>query len=405
MSRIPSAHLEAMIAIDSDAIVSVDEHQRIVLFNRGAEATFGYSAREVIGQPLDILLPESARSVHHAHVERFGGGASAARLAGERATVQGRRKNGELFPAEASLIRTRINGASLFTAVMRDITERRRAEEERQALLNRERTARETAERATRLRDEVLGIVSHDLRSPTAAIAMAVTALELDPELTPQRRAELIKVMRDAIDWANRLIRDLLDVAAGESGRLSVDRQPDDFTTVLDRAESMFRPQCADANVQLTVETYQALPPVLMDAERIFQVLGNLLSNAVKFTPSGGRIELAARIRGDVVEVSVSDSGPGIPPDALPHIFEPFWHLKNSGRSRGTGLGLSIAAAIVAAHGGHIRVDTQLGAGSAFIFTLPVAPKNESSDDDYGVPELTGSLPVSEPRKARMSRT
>src|ERR1700751_1900887 len=100
MSRIPPAHLEAMVAIDSDALVSVDEEQRIVLFNRGAETTFGYRADEGMGQPLDVLLPEAARHAHRSYVQHFGGAGPTARLAGERATVQGRRKNGEVFPAE-----------------------------------------------------------------------------------------------------------------------------------------------------------------------------------------------------------------------------------------------------------------------------------------------------------------
>lgn len=230
------------------------------------------------------------------------------------------------------------------------------------------------ARRATELRDQILGIVSHDLRTPLTSIAMAIDSLEHHGIELPQ----LIKITRQSIDRMERMIQDLLDVASIDAGRLSIDRGPEDLSAVLGQAVSVFAGLFAEEGIHLTADVPGQLPRADADGERILQVVGNLLSNAAKFAPRGGHVTLSARDCGEEILVSVRDDGPGIPADQVPHIFDRFWHSRRAARTRGTGLGLSIAKAIVDAHGGRIWVNTAEERGSTFFFSLPVFRRTPS---------------------------
>ncbi len=368
-----AAWCEAIIDMAADAIVSTDASGGIVFVNPAAEAMFGYSVAEFLGQPLDILLPPGLAQIHAAHVGAFAASHVSARYMRNRTPIEGRRKNGELFPAEATISHVRVDGISRFTAVLRDVTDRQRAAAERTALLAREHDARVAAERALALRDQILAIVSHDLRNPVATVSMALTSLEEDADaMTPERRATLIEIGHQSVAWMHRLIADLLDVASIDAGRLALTRQLADPVIVVGRARMAFEQPCAARGIRLVVETPERLPRVVIDAERIQQVLGNLLANAVKFTPDGGTIAIVAEEGNTELRLSVGDSGPGVPAEHRPHIFDRFWHARRSARTRGTGLGLSIAKGIVEAHGGRIWLETADRVGSTFTFTLPV---------------------------------
>jgi PAS domain S-box-containing protein len=227
------------------------------------------------------------------------------------------------------------------------------------------------ARRATELRDQILGIVSHDLRTPLATISMALAPFESPLAEGSEPLHRMLKVTRQSVDWMQRMIRDLLDVASIDAGRLSIERGPENLRGFLERAHAIFAPSMAEAGIELVLDVPQHLPPVDADGERILQVMGNLLANAGKFARPGGHATLAAQVRDDDVVVSVRDDGPGIPADMLPHIFDRFWHARRTARARGTGLGLSIAKAIVDAHGGRIWVETAEGQGSTFSFSVP----------------------------------
>jgi PAS domain S-box-containing protein len=227
------------------------------------------------------------------------------------------------------------------------------------------------ARRATELRDQILGIVSHDLRTPLAAISMALAPFEIPLDRAAESLPRMLKVTRQSVDWMNRMIRDLLDVASIDAGRLSIERGPENLRGFLLRAQSIFAPLMAEETVELVLDIPERIPPVDADGERILQVVGNLLANAGKFARSGGHVTLTVQVRDEDVVVSVHDDGPGIPADMLPHIFDRFWHARRTARTRGTGLGLSIAKAIVDAHGGRIWVETAEGEGSTFSFTVP----------------------------------
>ena len=227
------------------------------------------------------------------------------------------------------------------------------------------------ATRATRDRDEMLGVVAHDLRNPLNTIFMGTTVLLAGiPENDPRRRQT--EMLRRAAERMNRLIQDLLDVRRVESGRMAVEVKPEPVEELMTEALEMLRPLAAAASLSLEYDAPAAVPHVAADSARILQVLSNLVGNAIKFTPPGGRVWIEVEPGEEEVRLAVSDTGPGIPADQVPHIFGRFWQGRSSDR-RGIGLGLAIAKGIVEAHGGRIWVESQVGEGSRFIFTLPVA--------------------------------
>jgi PAS domain S-box-containing protein len=558
--RSSEARFAGIVALAADAIISVDAEYRIVLFNTGAERIFGYSSDEIIGKPLDLLIPERARDRHRDHVAAFGTSPVAARRMGERTTIHGRRKNGEIFPAEAAISKVDAGGDRYFTAVVRDITSQVEADAERERLLahaERARTmaevararaeeaeerarfladasvvldssldyqqtlrsiarlvvprlasfvivdvlgendtlgrlevvhrdeakrelarqlrdapidwtlphstrrARETlrpdhipevtlatlrewaqgdahlgllqalaptsfiavpliahgraigslglaldepgrrysaqdvrdaeelarraalavdnarlyhaAQRATRLRNEVLGVVSHDLRNPLSVMAMCGATLVTDQEIAGTEVARIGETIQEAAQWMQRLVADLLDMASIDAGKLALERRPRDPVIIAARSANMFDHAAREKDVALTVRSPDSPPRLMGDGERLVQVLANLIGNALKFTPDGGRIVVEVRDREGDIQFSVRDTGSGIPADQLPQIFGRFWHASRGAPVRGSGLGLSIAKGIVEAHGGRIWAESEVGAGTVVSFTVPRA--------------------------------
>ncbi|HLL55656.1 MAG TPA: PAS domain S-box protein [Myxococcaceae bacterium] len=650
--QLSEAKFAGIVAIALDAIVSVDEEMRITIFNEGAERIFGYARAEMLGQPMDVLLPERFRARHRAHVRAFAEGPEAALRMGDRRELFGLRRNGEEFPAEASISKLEVGGTRLYTVVLRDVskrkraedalrrseerfrlalrhgrvivfhqdralrytwlhnpdmdypverilgrtdaellpppiaermtalkqgvlqsgvgaqgeyelpvrgerhvyqlwvdplrdryervegvtcvavdvTERKRVEEEFQfladagvvltssldfreiasslaRLFTREladfclidllrdgelpqrvavaaadpgqaeraealrsfaldrtrpylahdvletsqpvlrgevspadvealsqgaehlallrslgfssmlgvpliargrllgaivcvtgrrrygpselRLAQEvarrgalavdnaqlywTAQRATQARDEVLGVVAHDLRNPLNAIVLSASKLQRrPPEVSEERRArQPSETILAASRMMNRLIQDLLDVARIEARQLSMERAPQPVAPLVQEALEAARPLAPTVTFEGDVP--ERLPPVDADRDRVLQVLSNLIGNAVKFTPRGGRITVAAWPFGDEVLFAVQDTGAGILPSHLEHIFDRFWKADVTDRRRGAGLGLAISKGIVEAHGGRIWVESEPGEGSTFFFTLMVA--------------------------------
>jgi signal transduction histidine kinase len=232
-----------------------------------------------------------------------------------------------------------------------------------------------TAEQAARMREEMVAVVSHDLKNPLATIQMAVSFLLED--LVPDDAAHhLARQQLDAIhrtaEGMYRLVHDLLDVAAIEAGQLPVTQSPLSADALVTDALELLRPLAAAKSIALVGDVPAGLPAVAADRERVLQVFSNLGGNALKFTAQGGRVEIHATRRGRAVEFIVRDTGPGIRPDDLPHVFDRFWQARNRERA-GVGLGLAIAKGIIEAHGGEIHVDSEPGQGSRFAFTLPVA--------------------------------
>jgi len=542
--------LRGIVSLAADAIISTDDSYRITLFNPAAERIFEYRAEDVLGKPLDLLIPEGSRDSHHAHLDEFRRSAQQGKEMGQRGQIWGRRSTGELFPAEASISRIQLGDETHFTAVLRDVTKERHAEREREALLVREMEARAAAEsahlriaflarasdvlhsslayeetfrtlldlivpvlatycvvdvvdergavrrlhvvhadpdkrelagrllasprsqshyltrraileskaellndvsdrlfvdiaedenhlailralapasmmmvpllarehvlgallfardaseraydeedvalavelaqraasavdnaqlhrsaqRAIRARDDVLGVVSHDLRNPLAVISMCTTSLTESGFGDDARNREAIRAIQDSTQWAQRLIQDLLDVAAIEAGGLSITRRSEDPVLLVTRAALYFEELAARSSITLETDLPERLPAVLCDSDRMLQAFGNLIGNALKFTPTGGTIRLGAADEGEFVRFFVEDNGPGIPDEDVPHIFDRFWTARRDSRIRGTGMGLAIVRGIAEAHRGHVWAARGLSGGAVINFLIP----------------------------------
>jgi len=231
----------------------------------------------------------------------------------------------------------------------------------------------QSAKRAIAAREELVAVVSHDLKTPLSTISMTTGVLldELSPAPGTEVRRSLERIRRSA-DRMGRLIRDLLDLARLEGGRLSIEPQPHEVAGLMNDVVELVRAEAAAKSVRLDHEVSPGAERARCDRERILQVLANLVSNAIKFTPERGAIALQSQRDGGEVVLSVRDSGPGIPEDQRIHIFDRYWQAKETAQL-GTGLGLSIAKGLVELHGGRIWVASTPGAGSTFSFTLPAA--------------------------------
>ena len=231
----------------------------------------------------------------------------------------------------------------------------------------------DAARSATRARDDMLGVVSHDLRNPIHSIFMSSSfLLDLLPEEGREVERTQAAVMKRAAERANRLIQDLLDITHIESGRLSLVREPNRAASVAHEAMEQAGIVAAAQGVALARGEMDPSATVHADRDRVLQALSNLIGNALKFTPAGGRVTVSVRKEGDEVLFDVADTGPGIAPEQLPHLFDRYWQANRADR-RGVGLGLSIVKGIADAHGGGVRVETAEGAGTTFTLVLPAA--------------------------------
>ena len=356
--RITPLVLAEIVGIAADAIICVDEKQNITFFNHGAETIFGYERDEVIGKRIETLIPERFRPSHQGHVEAFGRSGVKARRMGERKEISALRKNGEEFPAEAAIAQLHHDNLVVYAVVLRDVTERKRFEEQ--------------INRGLQLRDDMVGIVSHDLRNPVAAVKMLATAILRDAKSASGDFRNNLELIRAASLQMETLISDLLDVTKLEAGALGVNLEAHDANAIVGDAIGTLMPLAEEKNIALETRLDKKAGAVLADEARIHQVLSNLIGNALKFTPAEGRVTVSTRALEDRVEFCVEDTGPGIPPAQLPHIFKRYWQSRRTER-HGAGLGLPIAKGIIAAHHGTIHAESEAGRGTRLYFTLPRA--------------------------------
>lgn len=370
MSTLSDELLARIVALAADAIICIDANRSITFFNDGASRIFGYTAEEALGQDLDLLIPERFRRAHDSHIDSFGRSPVVARQMGERSTISGVRKNGEEFPAEAAIAKMIGPNGPIYSVVLRDVTLQRQADAVNRKLLS-------DTEAAVRARDEMLSLVSHDLRNPVNAVKMLAGAIlrTADDGRNASLPADVVdhaSVMLQAATQMDALIQDLLDVSRLESGRLSLDIVPTDLATVVHHAVNTLSPAASERRVTLRVDVPAEFPEVAADPDRLTQLLSNLIGNAIKYTPATGKIVISASAHADHAEVTVTDTGAGIAPEELPLVFDRFWQSKRTNRS-GAGLGLSIARGIVRAHGGEISLASTLGSGTVVTFSVPLA--------------------------------
>jgi signal transduction histidine kinase len=227
--------------------------------------------------------------------------------------------------------------------------------------------------KAQSVRQQMTADIAHELRTPLSVILGHVDAME-EGVLPPT--PETLHIIREETAQLSRLVEDLRTLSRADAGELSLTKVPTDPHELIGKAVTSHRPLAAEKGIRLEIDAKAPLPEIMVDPDRIGQVLDNLLSNALRHTPEGGRIRVFAREAGGGVEFGVSDSGPGIPPEALPHVFDRFYRADSS-RARdqgGSGLGLAIARSIVESHGGTIHAESKPGEGASFILWVPKQP-------------------------------
>ncbi len=365
-----------------DAIVEVSADGRIVLVNRIAEEMFGYLRDELLGKSVDLLVPDVIRNQHYRHRDTYLE-QPRTRPMGTGLDLHARRRDGSLFPVEISLSPIHTEGGIHVTAVIRDVTERKRAEKEVRILqlqYTGELEARnKEIERANRLKSEFLASMSHELRTPLHTIIGFAELLRegYDGGLSEAQTRFVNHIHRDS-EHLLELINDVLDLSKIEAGQLALKRERYPLARSIREALDAIRPGAAAKGIQ--IEQHEALDS-LVDADplRVKEMLYNLLSNAVKFTPEGGRVWIQTAEEAGFVRVTVGDTGIGIPAAEQENIFDKFYQVGNTTRGvrEGTGLGLSITKELVQMHGGWMEVESDLGEGSRFTFTLPTVAAGE----------------------------
>jgi PAS domain S-box-containing protein len=363
------------------SILMLDPEGLVMNWNTGAERIYGYRTEEIVGRPISLFFPpddigrgkpqrllETAEKEGHSQDEGW-------RM----------RKDGSVFWADVIITALRDPDGVLigFSKVMHDLSERKRSEVERVHLLKRAEHARREAEEANQMKDEFLAVLSHELRTPLNAItgwAHMLKAGGLDPE-TQTKAVDAIN--RNSLLQA-RLISDLLDVSRIVSGKLRLELKPVDMPAVVRAAVETVKPSAQAKEIRIHVDLNCEPGNVRGDATRLQQVVWNLLSNAAKFTPRKGNIHISLSQVNAHVELTVEDDGPGIRPDFLPHIFEPFRQADASSTRthQGLGLGLAIVHNLANLHGGAVHAGNRDGGSGAFFkVVLPVnTPQAEDSD-------------------------
>ena len=348
------ARASALIELASDGIFVADVEGRFTEVNDAGCRLLGFSREDILGKTImDFILPEEKERLF-SHRERFLKGGSDV---GEWLL---RRKDGTYVPVEVS---AKILPDGRWLAIDRDISERKRAEESL-------RLSEAAAKQATQARDDILGVVAHDLRNPLAAIATLAAVLQK----TSSER-EIGDEIAHAADRMNHLIGELVDVTLLEAGTFAIKRECVPTHKVLSEALDSQAPLASSASLALRLDAEPDLPDLWADHDRLLQVFENLLGNAVKFTKPGGQITLSARADAGKVLFSVADTGRGIDSNHLPHLFDRFWQARDEDRRQGAGLGLPIVKGIVETHGGSIWVQSSPSQGSTFFFTIPVVAK------------------------------
>ena len=376
----------------NDAIISADSHGRIISWNRGAQIMFGFTEEEVMGMPLTLLIPERYRAAHQLGLARMRA-TGVPRIIGKTVEVHGIRRDGAEFPLELSLATWKIGEETFYSGIIRDITERKVAEEtlrafaakleisEREALEAKEEAYRSErrAREANRAKSTFLANMSHELRTPLNAIIGFIQLMDRDRSLSAEQRENLGIIMRSG-EHLLGMINDVLSLAKIEAGQLNVIEEIFDLHRLLQGLEEMFRIRSETKGLRLAFDS-SALPQFVSgDDGKLRQVLINLLGNAVKFTEFG-TVMLRARWEDGLATFELEDTGPGIAQHDLERLFEPFVQTTSGAKSReGTGLGLAISRNFVRLLGGEIWVTSEVGKGTTFTLQirLPVVTGMES---------------------------
>jgi len=352
-----------------DAIIGVDSDDTVVFWNQGARNIFRYTEEEILGKSVTILIPERFREAHRSGVARYLE-TGVPHIIGRTVELEGLRKGGIEFPIELSLSTWRTSHGVFFSGVIRDISYRKRVEGQLK-----QRTA-EVAQRNEEL-ESLIQMVAHDLKSPVITIAGLVRHLreKAGAGLCETRSQQILEQLGSSAESMERFLKDLLDELS--QSYTPPPAEPVRMDNLVNEIIGRHTGKAMERGISLEADLPEEVPPVLADARRILQVLDNLVINAIRHMGNVPNAKVRIRVagdEGDLVVVSVSDNGVGIPPEYHGRIFDRFFRVSTGSEVKtGTGLGLAIVKKIVESHRGRVWVESEVGKGTTFSFTLPRA--------------------------------
>ncbi|MCR5873865.1 ATP-binding protein [Phenylobacterium sp. J426] len=361
--------LASILNISSEGIVVADDRFRILVFSPGAEAAFGWTADEMLGQPLDRLIPAPYRAEHRRHVESFAGARVQSRRMSARQDIFGLRKSGEVFPLEVGLSKLETARGMIYTAILRDVTQQQATEG---ALAE----AAAEAKAASLAKSAFLAAMSHEIRTPLNGVLGMAQAMAME-ELPPHQR-ERLAVIRQSGESLLAILNDLLDLSKIEAGKLELEDGEFDIQELARGAHATFAAVADAKGLTFGVAVDPAAAGVYRgDSLRVRQILHNLISNALKFT-AAGEVQVTVRAEEDQagrgLVLDVRDTGVGIAPDKAAQLFQKFEQgdVSTTRRFGGTGLGLAICRDLAEMMGGSIGVESAPGRGARFTVRLPL---------------------------------
>jgi two-component system sensor histidine kinase VicK len=362
------ARLAAIVQSSDDAIIGKTPDGIVTSWNRGAQRLYGYSAEEVVGQHISILVPPNHSNDVPNLLERLRRGERISHYETVRAT-----KDGKLLDVSLTLspIKDSQGNTTASSTIARDMTERKRAEKELAQAFATQRAANEELERINKVRRDFVSVVSHEFRTALTGI-QGFSQMMRDEDFGVEEMREMSSDIYEDATRLNRMSSEMLDLDRMESGRITLNLDRVDLNEVLTRTSGQVGSNAPRHHICLQLD--ESIQELLADRDKLTQVVTNLLSNSVKYSPDGGRITVDSHLEGEFAHVRVTDEGVGIPPEELEKLFEPYTRVE-SGTTRyiqGTGLGLAISRQIITLHGGNIWAESEPGAGSTFHLTIPL---------------------------------
>ncbi len=370
-------HTQAILDNMVDGIITIDASGIMQSFNQAAMRIFGYTADEVLGKNVNMLMPAPHRQAHDGYLTNYQRG-GIAKIIGIGREVDGQRKDGSLFPMKLAISEVIRNGQPLYVGLVSDISERKQFEmqllELNQSLEQRVAKRTEELEHANAAKNDFLSRMSHELRTPLNAILGFTQLLQLpaDLPLSPQQ-ADNVQEIRDAGAHLLELVNDILDLARIEAGKLDFDTKPVLLQPVIEQCVRQISAAAQQRSITVSLQS-DCTCYVNADVTRLRQILLNLLSNAVKYNREAGSVELDCTLQAaQTVRISVRDTGVGISADQVSRLFKPFARLDSAYNGiAGSGIGLALARQLVECMQGSIGVSSVPGKGSCFWFELPL---------------------------------